>query len=137
METTNAARGKVEIELKGKKYTLLELDLDEYGEMENFIKSKYARLYRQSADDVEPEEREAMVIKILKTPYTPEELAQEMNAVDCVSYAAYLMLRHNSGVTRESVKALVDQSTISVIRTAIDSFGEDEESPPEATQEKS
>ena len=118
------------IELKEKPYTLLELDLEELGEVENFVKSKYARLYRQSADGVDPVEREKAVRDILRTSYTAEELNKEMVAYDVLYYVVYLMLRHNPGVTRAGMSEIVDQSNIQLITTAMDSFGDEDENPP-------
>ncbi len=132
----NAERGKVEVELKGKTYTVLELDLQELGEMENFVKSKYARLYRQSADGVKPAEREKQVMKILREPIDADRLSEEMTAYDCLYYAAYLMLQYNPGVTRDTMKDIVDQGNLHIINTAMGAFGggEDEGNPPEETE---
>lgn len=123
----NAERGKVVLELKGKNYDLLELDLKELGEIENFIKSKYARLYRESAQGVDLKEREDRVIEILRKPYSAEELQKEMNAYDCVLYVAYLMLKGNPGVTFENITDIVDQSNIEIVSTAMNSFSDVEE----------
>lgn len=137
--TGNAERGKIDVELKGKTYTLLELDLQELGEMENFIKSKYARLYRQSADGVDPEEIEKRVMEILRTPIDPDLLSEEMSTYDCLYYAAYLMLQHNPDVTLDAMKDILDKGNIRIINTAIGSFGggEDDENPPVATEAES
>ncbi len=138
MGTTNATRGKVDIELKGQPYTVLELDLEELGDVENFVKSKYAKLYRQSAEGVDPEVREKRVMEILRTSYTAEELNAEMIAYDVLYYVCYLVLRHNPGVTRESMGGLVDQSNIQIITTAMESFspeGEETENPPKEAEE--
>lgn len=134
----NAERGKIEVELKGKTYTVLELDLQELGEMENFIKSKYARLYRQSADGVKPAEREKQVMKILRTPIDGDRLSEEMDAYDCLYYAAYLMLQHNQGVTLDTMKDIIDQGNLHIINTAMSAFGggEDDEDPPETTEQE-
>jgi hypothetical protein len=123
----NAERGSVEIELKGKSYTLLALDLKEMGLIENFIKSKYARLYRDSAQGVDPKEREEQVIEILMKSYTPEELAVEMDAGDCLLYIVWLMLQDNEGVTYENITDIVDQNNIKIVTTAMKSFADDSE----------
>lgn len=133
MGTTKATRGRVEITLKDKAYTLLELDLEELGDTENFVKSKYAKLYRQSAEGVDPEQVEKRVLEILKTAYTTDELNKEMTAYDVLYYVIYLMLKHNPGVTRESMGGLVDKSNIGMLVTAMESFQseeEDSENPP-------
>lgn len=133
MGTTKATRGKVEITLKDKAYTLLELDLEELGDVENFVKSKYAKLYRQSAEGVDPEQVEKRVLEILMTSYTTDELNKEMTAYDVLYYVVYLMLKHNPGVTRESMGGIVDQSNIGLLNTAMESFQseeEDSENPP-------
>lgn len=133
MGTTKATRGKVEITLKDKAYTLLELDLEELGDVENFVKSKYAKLYRQSAEGVDPEQVEKRVLEILMTSYTTDELNKEMTAYDVLYYVVYLMLKHNPGVTRESMGGIVDQSNIGLLITAMESFQseeEDSENPP-------
>lgn len=138
MGKTNATRGCVAIELKDKPYTVLELDLKELGDVENFVKSKYAKLYRQSVEGVTIEDREKRVMEILKTSYTPEDLNAEMTAYDVLYYVCYLVLRHNPGVTLESMSGLVDQSNIEIITTALESFspeGEDDENPPEEAEE--
>lgn len=138
MGTNNATRGKVDIMLKGKSYTVLELDLKELGDVENFVKSKYAKLYRQSAEGVDPEQREKRVMEILKTSYTAEELNTEMTAYDVLYYVCYLVLRHNPGVMLESMSGLVDQSNIAVVTTAMESFspeGEEDGNPPEVAEE--
>lgn len=131
----NAERGKVEVELKGKKYTLLELDLKELGELENFIRSKYAKLYRDSADGVKPSEREKRVLEILRTTYSADDLNVEMQAYDALYYVAYLMIRNNAGVTMDSLENIIDQGNFHVITTAMDSFSGDTENPPEPTAE--
>jgi len=135
----NAERGKVVIELKGKNYTLLELDLEELGDVENFIKTKYAKLYRESAQGVEIKEREEGVRRILRMHSTPEELAEEMEASDCLLYIIYLMLKNNPGITYENITDIVDQSNIQIVNTAIKSFNDSEENddtvnPPEVEQ---
>lgn len=133
MGAAKATRGKVEITLKDKAYTLLELDLEELGDVENFVKSKYAKLYRQSAEGVDPEQVEKRVLEILKTSYTTDELNKEMTAYDVLYYTIYLMLKHNPGVTRESMGGLVDKSNVGMIVTAMESFQseeEDSENPP-------
>lgn len=127
MGTTKATRGKVEVTLKDKAYTLLELDLEELGDVENFVKSKYAKLYRQSAEGVDPEQVEKRVLEILKTSYTTDELNKEMTAYDVLYYVVYLMLKHNPGITRESMGGIVDQSNIGLLVTAMESFQSEEE----------
>jgi len=124
----NAERGRIEIELKGKKYTLLALDLREMGLIENFIKSKYARLYRESAQGVDPKEREDRVMEILRKSYSPKELAIEMDASDCLLYIVTLMLQDNDGVTYDNITNIVDQNNIAIVTTAMNSFntGEDD-----------
>lgn len=136
MGADKPTRGKVEIELKGKPYNLLELDLKELGDLENFIKSKYAKLYRQSAEGVAPKEREKTVRDILRTKYTTAQLNKEMAAYDVLYYVIYLMLRHNPGVTRENLSNIVDQSNVQIVTTAMDSFGEDAENPPTQAKAK-
>ncbi len=130
----NAERGKVEIELQGKKYIVLELDLRELGDIENFIKSKYARLYRASAEGMKPKEREAGVREILRTKYTPDELNEEMSAYDVVHYVAYLSLRSNPGVTLEGMDQIICQGNLDILTTAMNSFGDDE-NPPKVEEE--
>jgi hypothetical protein len=131
----SGSRREVGIELKGKTYTVRELGLDEYGKIENFVKSKYARLYRESAAGLDPEKLEEQIMKTLKTAITPEELAAEMSATDCVAYVAYLSLRHNPGVTRDNISEIVDVDSIRQISAIIDSMGDDDENPPEAETE--
>lgn len=131
----NAERGSTEIELQGKKYTVLALDLKELGDIHNFIKTKYARLYRASAEGVEPKEREKQVRDILRTKYTPKELNEEMSAYDVVHYVAYLSLRSNLGVTLESMDQIVNQGNLGILTAAMNSFGEDDENPPQTEGE--
>lgn len=136
MGSGNAERGSVEIELQGRKYIVLEIDLKELGDIQNFIKAKYARLYRASAEGVDPKEREEQVREILKTKYTPEELNEEMSAYDVVHYVAYLSLRSNPEVTMESIDQIINQGNLDILTTAMSSFGEDDENPPEAAEKK-
>jgi hypothetical protein len=130
MGSGNAERGSLEIELQGKMYTVLQLDLKELGDIENFIKSKYARLYRASSEGMKPKDREAGVRDILRTKYTTEEFNEEMSAYDVVHYVAFLSLRNNPGVTLESIDQIVNQGNLDVLTTAMNSFGEDDENPP-------
>lgn len=131
----NAERGSVQVELQGKSYIVLALDLKELGDIENFIKSKYARLYRASADGMDPKEREAGVREILRTKYTPDELNEEMSAYDIVHYVAYLSLRSNPGVTLENMDKIVNQGNLEILTSAMNSFGVDDENPPPVAKE--
>lgn len=133
----NAERGKTTITLRGKDYVVLQLDLKELGDVHNFIQAKYARLYRASAEGVDPKEREEQVMLILRTKYTDEELNKEMSAYDVLHYVAFLSLRSNVSVTLESIDQIVNQSNLDVLTTAINSFtGGEGVNPPEATEEK-
>lgn len=135
MGSGNAERGSTEIELRGKKYTVLELDLRELGDIANFIKSKYARLYRASAEGMKPKEREAAVREILRTKYTPDELNEEMSEFDVVHYVAFLSLRNNPGVTMENIDKILNQGNLDILVTAMNSFGDVTINPPKVEEE--
>jgi hypothetical protein len=135
----SGARREIEIEISGKKYTVRELDLDAYGEIENFVKTKRARMYRESAAGMDPDRVDGKVMEIIKSNITPEELGEETSATDCVAFAAYLSMRHNPGITRENFGEVVGMDDIGRIGDIIDSMGEDgeaagedDENPPEA-----
>jgi hypothetical protein len=132
----SADRREIGIEIGDKTYTVRELDLDAYGAIENFIKTKYAKLFRESAGDMPTEEVNEEVMKIIKTSYTPEELGEEMDATDCVVFMAYQGMKHNEGMTYENFIGTVGMSDIGTIGDIINSMGEDEEvNPPEPETE--
>ena len=132
----SAGRREIGIELNGKKYTIRELDLDAYGEIENFVKTKHVRLYRESARGVDPDKVEEMAIKIIKTSLSPEELGEQTSTIDCLLFSAYLGLKHNEGVTREKINEIVDMSNLDEVTNALEGMGEeDDENPPEAETE--
>ncbi len=134
----NEARRSVEIELGGKKYTVRELELDDIGEIENMIRSRNARLYRDISGDLDPELREQGVMKLLKSVVTEEEYSAEMTSGDCIMYAAYLMMRHNPGVTREAMPRIVSRKNLHVVKTAMQSAegdeGNDEDKSPRVVE---
>lgn len=132
----NITHREVEIELDGKTYTVRAFGLDDYGRIENFIKSKYAKLYRESAEGLDPEKVEQTVREILKEKYTPEELAEEQNAVDCLVYMAYLMMRHNKGITRDNFSEVATLSNLGIIRGAMDEVSVDAEDTEGAEEPK-
>jgi hypothetical protein len=80
----DTGRREQEIELNGKKYSVREFDLDELGEIENFIRSKHAKLYREASQGIDPAQIEHTVMKIVKTALSTDELAAEMTSGDCV-----------------------------------------------------
>ncbi len=127
----NEARRRVEIELKGKKYIVQELDLEEMGLIENFIRSRNAQMYRDMSAGLEEEVREAGVRELLARPVSPKEYSLEMTSGDCVLYAGFLMLRSNPGVTREGMEQIVDRSNLQILKTAMESVeGDDEDKDP-------
>lgn len=132
--TESAERREIEVELRGKNYTIRELDMKAYGDMENFIKSRNVRIYRENSEGVDPELVEASVMKILRSTYTPEELGDEMSTPGCLEYVAYLALRHNPGVTRESVSEIADIDNIQEITTALQGIGGDDDPKDEAQE---
>lgn len=142
MGLTNPNRREVEITLKGKLYTIRELDLKAYGDAENYIRSNHIQIYRESAKDTDPKLREEIVSKMIRESYTPEELGAAMAAPSASEYVAYLSLRHNTGVTRESIAAIVDMGNISEVNSSIaalqsDGDQDDEDNsgnPPEKEQ---
>jgi hypothetical protein len=132
----SAGRREIGIVIKGKDYTIRELDLDGYGMLENFITTKHVRLYRESAIGVDPEKVEEAVMKIITKTFTAEELGAQTATSDCAKFVAFLCLRHNPGVTRENVGEIVTMDNIKEITTAIDAMGDDDEAnPPEKEQE--
>jgi hypothetical protein len=131
----NAERGSVEIELKGKKYTVLELSLKDLADIENFVKAKYARLYRESAVGLKQKDIEKAVKEILRTRYDPKELGEEMDAFDVQHYMIYVALRSNPGITIDGLDDIVSNDGAVLVVNALDSFtetdaGEDEGNPP-------
>lgn len=134
----SVTRREIEIELKGKKYTIRELRLKEYGDAENFIRSMHVDLYRNSAEGVDPDKIEETVAKMIRAPYTPEELGEIMASPSCSEFVVYLSLRHNEGVTRENISEIVDLTNVSEVNEIIQALqGEDEdESPPETAETK-
>lgn len=142
MGTSNSNRREIEITLNGKPYTVRELDLKAYGDAENFIRSNHIKIYRESARDTDPKLREEIVSKMIREPYTPEELGAAMAAPSASEYVAYLSLRHNVGVTRESIASLVNMDNISEINSSIallqaddDQDGEDDAGNPPAVEQ--
>lgn len=132
----SAGRREIEIEIGDKTYTVRELDLNAYGEIENFVKTKHARLYRESAVGVDPDRVDKAVMKIIKTSYTPEELGEEMSATDCVVFVAYQGMKHNPGMTFAAFIETLDMSDIGRIGEIIDAMGDDDEvNPPETEME--
>lgn len=132
----SGGRREIGIEIKGKEYTVREFDLDVYGDAENFVKAKYARLFRESAGKMSPKKVNEEVMKILRTSYTADELAEEMSATDCVVFVAYLAMRHNPGMTFEIFCKTVEMSDVATIGDIIDGMGDDDEvNPPEKEAE--
>lgn len=130
----SAARREIEIELKGKTYTVRELDLAAYGEAENWVKSEHIRLYRENSVGVDPDKVEETVSKMIKSSYTPEELGAAVAAPSAAEFVAYLSLRHNPGITRETIGDIVDLDNIGFLNIVIQSLQEDEipvDPPPE------
>lgn len=124
----------MEITLNGKSYTIRELDLKAYGDAENYIRSNHIKLYRESAGETDPKLREEIVSKMIREPYSPEELGAAMAAPSASEYVAYLSLRHNVGVTRESMSTIVTMDNIGEVNAAISELqgdDEDENPPPE------
>lgn len=144
---SNAARREMPIELKGKKYTVRELDLDAYGEIENFVRAKYARLFRQSAIGMKPKDVNTEVMKIIRLRFTPEELGEEMSAADCIAFVGYLAIRHNPGITLENVYDILDQSNLGEVSDLVDAMSgedapddeaeDDDVNPPKADKKSS
>lgn len=126
MEAQRPARREVEIILKDKPYTVRELDIRAYGDCENFVKSNHIRLYRENSAGVDPDKVEDTVAKMIKSSYAPEELAAAMAAPSASEYVAYLSLRHNPGVTRESMADIVDMANIAEVNRIIAALQEDE-----------
>jgi hypothetical protein len=132
----SAGRREIGIEIEGVTYTVRELDLHAYGLIENFLKTKRAKLYRESSVGMDPGTVNEMVMKIIKTDISAEELGAEATSIDCVVYTAYLSMKHNPGITRENFGEIVSMDDINRIGDIIDSMGEDDDvNPPEAVAE--
>ena len=116
METQNAARHEVEIELKGKTYTIRELDLKAYGDMENHLRSQHIKAYREAAVGVDQALVEETVVKLVKASYSDEELAEGMSSPTSLEYVAYLALRDNPDVATTLGVNLVNGQKPSVSR---------------------
>lgn len=134
----NAARREMPIKINGRKLTVREIDLDAYGRIENFIKAKYARLFRESAVGMKLKDINKEVMNIIRSSFTTEELQQEMNMPDCIFFVAYLAMEHNPGITLENVGDLLDLSNIGKVSELVNAMAVDEAdddvNPPKATQ---
>jgi len=122
-------RREIEVEIKGQIYTARELKLKEYGEIENFIKSKLAKQYREVAEGSDPDAVDAMTMKILKTPLEPEELGEQIQAIDAQGLVVFLALRHNPGMTRQYFNELVDMENFAEIAELVENISD--ANPPE------
>lgn len=132
----SGARREIGIEIGGKTYTVRELDLDGYGEVENFVKTKRARLFRESAGNMPPKKVNEEVVKIIRTNITGKELGEESQAIDCGLFIAYLAMRHNQGITRENIAGIVGMETAQRVSDILDAMEDDDEvNPPEAETE--
>lgn len=127
----SAARREVTVTIRDKNYTVKELTLGNYGEIENFIKSKYVRLYRESAVGLDPDEIHKRVMEILRTDVDPDELTDQMDATDTKLFVAYLAVRDNTEITLENYQELLDTDEVNIIAEAVNGLGSDEENAPD------
>lgn len=133
----DAARKSVDVVLRGDNYTVRELTLDDYGEIENFLRTKYVRLYREFSSGIDPDELHKRTMEILRRDISVEELQEQMDSTDVSLFAAYLTIRDNPGMTFDKARELLDTDTITIVSEAVDglSGGEEEADPPAADQD--
>lgn len=125
----------VEIELHGKSCIVKELTIGDQGEIENFIKSKYMRLYRESAAGIDSDEVHKRVVEILKTDISVDEMREQMDSVDVQLFTAYLAISSNPSITRDNYQELLDLDAINAVAEAVNGMADDVEddvNPPEA-----
>lgn len=127
----SAARREVTVTIRDKNYTVKELTLGNYGEVENFIKSKYVRLYRGSALDLDPDEIHKRVMEILRTDVDSDELMDQFDATDTKVFIAYLAVRDNTEITLENYQELLDTDEVNIIAEAVNGLASDEENAPD------
>lgn len=115
-----------------------ELILDDYAEIENFIKSQYAKLYRSSAEGLTLKEVHDGVMEILRTDISVEELQGQMKSSSVQLFTAYIAVRRKNHVTLDNYKELLDSEAVGIISDAISALSgeeeEEEENPPQADQ---
>ena len=131
----SASRKSVEIELKGKKYTVLEPNINELAMFESYVRSSRLALYLDAAKNIDSKERQEMVQAILKTPIEGEDIQAELQSLDGMRYMLFLVMRHNPGITHESMGDLIDLSNLKEVSSILDGFGEEETNPPLPDQE--
>lgn len=130
----SAARREVEVQLRGKTFVVKELTLANYGEIENFIKSKYTRLYRESSAGFDPDETHKRIMEILKTDISTEELTDQMDATDVGMFVAYLAIRDNAGIELENYQEQLDTDEVNIIAEAVNGLASDDESTPDVEE---
>lgn len=131
----NTGRRSAIVNIKGVDYTVHELLIDDYGEIENFIKTKYVRLYRESAAGLDPDEIHKRVMEILKTDISAEELQEQMDSTDCQLFVGYLAMR-GSGITLEASRQILDADALNLVSEAVNAMGDDNDgNPTQANQE--
>lgn len=131
-------RRSVTIEIHGKPCVVRELTIADHGEIENFIKSKYVRLYRESAGAIDPDELHKRIMEILKTDISVDEMKEQMDATDVQMFTAYLAISSNPDVTLETYRDFLDADVITLISVAVGGMSDDEEdsvNPPKAEAE--
>lgn len=132
----NTARRTTVVNISGTDYTVKELLLDHYGEIEDFVKTKYVKLYRESAVGLDPDEIHKRVMEILKSDVGIEELKEQMKSAPVQLFTAYIAIRDNPGITLEICKDLLDSEAVDRISEAVNALGDDgDENPPQGDQE--
>lgn len=127
----SAARREVTVSIRDKNYTVKEITLGNYGEVENFIKSKYVRLYRESAAGSDPDETHKRIMEILRTDVDSDELTDQMDATDVKLFVAYLAVRDNADITLANYEDMLDTDEVNIIAEAVNGLASDEETAPD------
>jgi len=131
----NTERRTVDIPILGGTYTVKELTLGAQGEIENFIRSKYMRLYRESAIGMDPDEIHKRVMEILRADISIEELKDQMDTADCQLFVAYIAIRDNPDITLQNYQDILDADAVVAISDAVGGMSDDDVNPTQATPE--
>jgi len=127
----------VTITIKGKEYTLRELDYDCLASFETFIRSQRLKIVSEAMAGADSEERSAARMDVLRTPIEGSEIDKEMMTFNGARYIIWLAMQDNPGVTQAAVNKLVDLDNFSEILDAVTALGVSEDSPPAPAAEAS
>ena len=141
-ETLASAMAKpVEVEIRGEKFQVTPISIDDLAEFESKIKSRRLSEAMIAAKEAElPSDEKIQILReIQKQPITGDALTEEMSTMSGIQFILWrMLLRYQARLTLQQVGRLIDFKNLEEMSSIVSAFSglEPEDIDPKAQEEE-